>query len=88
MNPMTDRELLERLFNTLVRRNFIVGDEVSTRDMVKRYQQPPLTMHHRVAMQMTLAEYKALGNLLEEIVEHFNPANAVEPAEGEIREPA
>lgn len=84
---MTDRELLEKLFNLLVRRNFIVGNEESTRDMVKRYQQPPLTMHHRVAMQMTIAEYKVLGNLLEEIVEHFKPAELVESAEGEIVEP-
>lgn len=84
---MTDRELLEQLFNLLVRRNFIVGDETSVRDMVKRYQQPPLTMHHRVAMQMTIAEYKVLGDLLEEIVEHFKPTDQVEPTEGETREP-
>lgn len=85
---LTDRELLERLFNLLVRRNFIVGDETSVRDMVKRYQQPPLTMYHRVAMQMTIDEYKVLGDLLEEIVEHFNPTDSVEPAEREIVEPA
>lgn len=85
---MTDRVLLERLFNLLVRRNFIVGDETSVRDMVKRYQQPPLTMHHRVAMQMTIDEYKLLGDLLEEIVEHFNPANSAEPGENKISEPA
>lgn len=85
---MNDRELLEKLFNLLVRRNFIVGDETSVRDMVTRYQQPPLTMFHRVAMQMTIAEYKVLGDLLEEIVEHFNPANAVEPVEDKTSEPA
>lgn len=84
---MTDRELLERLFNILVRRNFIVGDEASTRDMVKRYQQPPLTMHHRVAMQMTIAEYKVLGDLLEEIVGHFKPSELAQPVEGESVEP-
>lgn len=81
----SDRELLERLFNLLVRRNFIIGDEASTRDMVKRYQRPPVTMHNRVAMQMTIPEYKALGDLLAEIDKHLNPAAA---AEEETRESA
>lgn len=84
---MTDRELLEKLFNLLVRRNFVAGDEASIRDMVKRYQQPPLTLYHRVAMQLTTAEYKELGDLLEDIVEHFNPSELVEPVEGESVEP-
>lgn len=83
---MTDRELLEKLFFMLVKRNFVEGDEASTRDMVKRYKQPPLTMYHRVVMQMTKAEYDQLSKLLEEVVEHFKPTNLVEPVEGETVE--
>lgn len=84
---MTDRELLYQLFMMLTKRNFVIGDEASTRDMVKRYQQPPVTMYHRVAMQMTIAEYNELSVLLEKILEHFNPYAATEPTEGETVEP-
>lgn len=45
----------------------------SIRDMVLRYQQPSLTMHHRVCMQMTVQDYSNLTALLERILEHFNP---------------
>lgn len=72
---MTDRELLQELFDFMVKRNFVLGDEKSVRDMVLRYAQPPLTMHHRVCMQMTVQDYEKLGKLLERIVEHFNPDN-------------
>lgn len=70
---MTDSELLEKLFHFMAARNYVLGDEQGVRDMVLRYKQPPLTMHHRVAMQMTVQDYKDLTELLEQIVEHFNP---------------
>lgn len=79
----TDRQLLERLFAFLRDRNFIAGDEASTRDMVLRYAQPPLTLHHRVAMQLTIADYQALTALATEIDAYLKETT---PAEGEILE--
>ena len=70
---MTDRELLEQVFNFLVRRNFIQGDEASVRDMVTRYKQPPLTMYHLVCMQMTMEDYRKLEKLLEQMLARFDP---------------
>lgn len=90
---MSDRELLQRLFDMLRQRNFILGDEASVRDMVQRYRQPPVTLHQRVAMQLTVAEYQALAALLSEINQHLKEETVatVQPesaglAEGEIRE--
>lgn len=82
---MTERELLQELFDALKNQDFVVGDEASTRDMVKRYQRPPVTMHRRVAMQFTIAEYHKLAATLKKINTHLNPA---QPAEEEIRESA
>lgn len=77
---MTDRELLEKLFTFMAQRSYIVGDETSTRDMVLRYKQPPLTMLNQVAMQMTINDYNALGKLLDQIDAHLNPKEeTVEP---------
>jgi len=76
---MTDRELLQELFNIMVKRSYIQGDEVSIMDMVQRYKQPPLTRYHQVCMQMTQADYRNLENLLERIVAHFAPV--AEPIE-------
>lgn len=75
---MSDRELLEALFDFMVKRNFVIGDEVSVKDMVLRYKQPPLTMHQRVCMQMTVRDYANLEKLLERIVEHFDPNVIIE----------
>jgi len=69
----TDRELLQELFNFLVKRNYVQGDEAGIMDMVQRYKQPPLTRYHQVCMQMTQADYRNLENLLERIVAHFAP---------------
>lgn len=82
---MTDRELLEQLFGFLKQRSFVIGDEASTRDMVQRYQRPPVTMLHRVAMQMTTQDYNNLGTLLNRIDDHLKETT---PAEGEILESA
>ena len=79
---MSERELLEQLAAFLRGRNFIQGDPASIKDMVQRYQQPPLTMHNRVAMQMTVAEYRQLGTLLETISQHLKE-DTVEPAQPE-----
>ena len=82
---MTERELLQELFDSLKNQDFVVGDETSTRDMVKRYQRPPITMHRRVAMQFTVAEYHKLSATLKKINRYLNP---VQPAEEEARESA
>lgn len=71
---MTDREALEKLFDFLSNRTFVAGPEEVVKDMVKRYQQPPWTMHQRVVMQMTVAEYQAIGLLLTRIAHHLKPA--------------
>ena len=73
---MTDRELLQELFNFLVKRSYVQGDEAGIMDMVQRYKQPPLTRYHQVCMQMTQADYRNLENLLERIVAHFAPVAA------------
>ncbi len=75
---MTDREALEALFKFMAGRNFVSGTPEVVRDMVKRYQQPPLTMHHRVAMQMTRAEYRDVSLLLTRIMHHLKPPEVVE----------
>lgn len=76
--------MLELLFSFFVGRNFVEGDPASIKDMVKRYQQPPLTMYHKVCLQMTKAEYDALAGLLVRIGEHLKP---VEMIEDSISEP-
>lgn len=72
---MTDRELLQQLFNFLKARRFVAGDEASVRDMVRRYKQPPLTIHYRAAMQLTVADYQQLGSLLEAVKIHLEEAS-------------
>lgn len=75
---MTDRELLEQLFQALVGHKFVQGDEASIMDMVQRYKQPPLTRHFQVVMQMTRSDYDRLGALLEKIFTHLHPKVEVE----------
>jgi hypothetical protein len=62
-------ELLAELYNFMRKRTFIVGQRETVMDMVKRYQNPPLTMRQIVGMQMTSAEYQQLGALLKRISE-------------------
>jgi hypothetical protein len=83
---MTDRELLQEMFNFMVKRSFVEGDEASIRDMVLRYKQPPLTLYNKVCMQMTKQDYDKLTDLLGRVVEHFSPENI--PVEEIVNEPA
>lgn len=75
---MTDRELLRQLFAFLAGRNYVKGDPESIRDMVRRYQQPPLNMHYRICAQMTKAEYDSLSILLVRIQHHLKPPELTE----------
>lgn len=75
---MTDRDTLQLLYAFFIGRNFIQGDTESVKDMVKRYKQPPLTMYHRVCLQMTKPEYDALKDLLIKIGQHLKPVEMVE----------
>lgn len=75
---MTDREALEALFKFMANRTFVSGTPEVVRDMVKRYEQPPMTMHNRVAMQMTKAEYDSVSLLLTRIMYHLKPPEVVE----------
>lgn len=68
---MTDRELLIELYGFLSKRNYITADKVSVTDMTQRYQNPPMTLLNRAAMQMTLSEYAALGKLLKRVGERL-----------------
>ena len=81
---MTDHELLVSLFEFLKARDFVLGNEGSVRDMVTRYARPPLTMHYRCAMQLTMQDYKDLALLLSKIDAHLKQENTTE----ETREPA
>jgi hypothetical protein len=73
---MSDHELLVQLAGFLAQRNFITMDDASLSDMVKRYQNPPLTGHNRVAMQMTVNEYNNLAALLTKIENYLKDVNA------------
>lgn len=84
---MTEREMLQKLFDFMAGRNFIAGDTDSVKDMVRRYKQPPLTMHFRVAMQMTKTEYDTLYALLTEIQPYLYPISYVKPTEETVDEP-
>lgn len=68
---MTDRELLVKLFSTISQLHCITMEDASLTDMVMRYKNPPLTALNRVAMQMTMAQYNALGELMKDIDEHL-----------------
>lgn len=83
---MTDREMLEKLFAFFVGRDFVTAAPEAIKDMVKRYEQPPLTMYRRVAMQMTQQQYDELVPLLMEIQQHLFPVAYSKPEEA-IHEP-
>lgn len=72
---MSDRELLEKLYTFLKERQFVEGDPESIRVMTQSFRQPPLTMHFRVAMQLTRRDYKALSALMREIKQHLTPVS-------------
>lgn len=80
---MTDHDLLVKLFTFLKARDFVLGNEGSVKDMVKRYQRPPLTMHYRACMQLTVQDYKDLAVLLTEIDTHLKAEVSI----GETLEP-
>ncbi len=65
--------LLLKLFEFLKARDYVYGDKESVSWMVKNMQYPPLTMHRRIAMPMTLAEYQELGKLLTAIDSLVHP---------------
>ena len=67
----TDRELLTKLAIFIASRVVIDGDEASIRDMVSRYSNPPLTLHYRRAMRLTVNEHKNMQLLLAQINEHL-----------------
>lgn len=73
-----EREMLEKLSSFLNMRTFIEGDAESIADMVRRYGNPPLTMHNRVAMQMTVTEYKQFQALMRRVNGYLKPAEVVE----------
>lgn len=77
--PPTDRQLLEELYGFLLGKNFVQFSGLdSLRDMVKRYQNPPLTMHKRVCMQMTVNEYDAYFALITKVHEHIMGTTPIE----------
>jgi hypothetical protein len=70
---MSDREHLEALYTFMTDREFILGTEPGVRDMVKRYQHPPMTLLYRVSMRMTVNDYDALSAIMKAIETHLNP---------------
>lgn len=75
---MSDRQLLEKLLNFMQGRNYITMEGDALTDMVKRYQNPPLTALNRVAMQMTAREYEVLSKLLTKIRAHLKESESHE----------
>lgn len=73
-----ERILLDKLYAFLLGRNFVQGMPDMLRDMVKRYKQPPLTMHYRVGMQMTVPEYDHLFDLITELHEYMMAQTLIE----------
>lgn len=79
VQPKTpERVLLDKLYAFLLGRNFVQGMPDMLRDMVKRYQQPPLTMHYRVGMQMTVNEYDYFFDLITELHEYMMAQPTIE----------
>lgn len=68
---MTDRELLEQLAGFINQRIFIRGDEKSLHDMVNRYGNAPLTWHYRIAMRLTVMEFRRLNTLMQIVNDHL-----------------
>lgn len=73
-----ERELLERLAASLNQRTFIEGDAKSIADMFARYGNPPLTMHNRVAMRMSVPEYQQFQALMRRVNGYLEPVEDVE----------
>lgn len=83
-----ERLLLEKLYPFLIGRNFVQGMPDMLRDMTKRYQQPPLTMHYRVGMQMTVNEYEYFFSLITALHEYMMAtATPVQAAEVTVDDP-
>jgi hypothetical protein len=83
-----DRELLEKLYGFMLGKNFVsIPDTKALRDMVTRYKQPPLTMHYRVAMQMTVNDYDQIFAILTEIHEYLTPIQKAEEQAAKVDEP-
>lgn len=70
---MTDHKLLQQLADFLNKRTFIRGDEKSINDMVSRYGNPPLTWHFRIAMRLTVTEFRQLTALMQKVNTHLQP---------------
>lgn len=69
----TAESLLRELFQQMTGKTFIQSDEASIRFMMKHLQNPPLTMHSRIAMRLTQNEYNNLYATLEKIGEYLYP---------------
>lgn len=64
---MTERELLAQLYNFIISKQIVMGDEGSIMDMVVRYKSPPFTIAYPAALRMTLADTHVLNDLLQEV---------------------
>lgn len=73
-----ERELLSKLALFLNERTFIEGDMKSIADMLLRYGNPPLTMHNRIAMRMSVTEYKQFQALMQRVNGYLMPVEVVE----------
>ena len=61
---MTERDLLIQLCAFISKKQIVMGDEASIRNMVAVYQNPPFTLAFPAAMRMTLADTYQLNELL------------------------
>lgn len=65
-------DLLLELFTFLKGRSFVTANEDTIKQLTLNTKHSPLTLYHRVVMQMTLQDYQKLRNLLERIEAEFN----------------
>lgn len=59
-------EMLARICAFIVKKQFVVGDLKSIKDMVQRYEHPPFTIAYPVCMRMTMLDNDELGELLKQ----------------------
>ena len=61
---MNERELLIALYNFIVTKQIVQGDNDSLKDMAQRYKNPTISMAFPVVIRMTVPDSHVLNELL------------------------
>lgn len=62
-----DEPLLRELYTFLKGRSFVTAHPETIKQLTRAMKHPPLTLHHRVVMQMTAEEFQQLSAMLTRI---------------------